>query len=167
MRRLSDITHSLVGDDEIAFLGFHPTFRVIDSPFPNAYARGSSEIVFTTALLDSIETRAEAAFVIAHELGHLALGHTRSLPKGKEPSLVENNLGMNLLLREHDADCFAHQLLASSREASSSDGIQLLQRIAASQRSSAPRVPAQFPTLTHRLNHLRALLDTPEARCSP
>ena len=166
MDRLSDITHSLVGDDEIAFLGFHPTFRVIDSPFPNAYARGKSEIVLTTALVESIATRGEAAFVIAHELGHLTLGHTASLPKGERVSLVGSTLAENLSLREYDADCFAHKLLASSRAATSSDGIQLLQRIITSQNLSLSSIKVQFPTLVSRLDHLHSLLHNSTRSCS-
>lgn len=153
----STVTHTLVGEDQIAFLGFFPTFRVVDSPWPNAFARGSSEIVLTTALLDSVENERELAFVIAHELGHLRLGHTHANLGSSDSALVRSNLGKTYALREIDADCFAHNLLIESSVASSSDGAQLLRRIVDQRTALGSIGQEQFSTLSRRIEVLEHL----------
>ncbi len=43
--------------------------------FANAYIRGGDEVVITAPLASSVQDKSELAFVFAHELSHMALGH--------------------------------------------------------------------------------------------
>jgi predicted Zn-dependent protease len=47
----------------------------IDSPVANAFVRKHHEVVITTTLINKINERSEAAFILAHELAHIALKH--------------------------------------------------------------------------------------------
>ena len=60
----------------------------------NAYASPGGVIVITSAMLDSISTEAELASVLAHELGHVELGHCFSLVKFQ---LAGKKVGMRSL----------------------------------------------------------------------
>ncbi|MEL6197627.1 MAG: M48 family metalloprotease [Pseudomonadota bacterium] len=55
--------------------------RVLDEPMVNGLATPSGEVYVTSGLLRHFQsgrlTATEVASVVAHELGHLALGHTR------------------------------------------------------------------------------------------
>ena len=53
------------------------TILVAKSKSPNAFSLGSRTIVVTTGLLTILDTEAELAAVIAHEMAHELLGHTR------------------------------------------------------------------------------------------
>ena len=47
----------------------------IESPVANAFVRKSKEVVITTALITRVRERSEMAFILAHELAHVALQH--------------------------------------------------------------------------------------------
>lgn len=51
------------------------TLRVIDSPAPNAFIRHRKEVVLTQALVSRVTEESELAFILAHEMAHIALGH--------------------------------------------------------------------------------------------
>ena len=44
--------------------------------FANAYIRGGNDVVITAPLASSVQDNSELAFVFAHELSHIALGHS-------------------------------------------------------------------------------------------
>ena len=44
--------------------------------FANAYIRSGDEVVITAPLASSVQDNSELAFVFAHELSHIALGHS-------------------------------------------------------------------------------------------
>jgi predicted Zn-dependent protease len=50
-------------------------FAIVESTAPNAFAAPFGYIFVTTALLDLVETEAELAFVLAHEIGHVEMRH--------------------------------------------------------------------------------------------
>lgn len=49
---------------------------VIESPTANAFIRRKTEVVLTQALLTRVTDESELAFILAHELAHIALQHT-------------------------------------------------------------------------------------------
>jgi hypothetical protein len=48
---------------------------IVESRTPNAFARRHREVVLTDALLARVTDRSELAFILAHEVAHVALGH--------------------------------------------------------------------------------------------
>lgn len=48
---------------------------MIDSPAANAFVRHTNEIVITKALVTRVTDESELAFILAHELAHVALRH--------------------------------------------------------------------------------------------
>lgn len=55
--------------------GIRYTFHVIDSPQINAFAMPGGQVFVTTGLLGFIETEAELAAVLGHEISHVDLRH--------------------------------------------------------------------------------------------
>ncbi len=55
--------------------GFHVTVQLVECPQINAFALPGGRLFVTTALLDFLQTEAEAAAVLGHELAHVDLGH--------------------------------------------------------------------------------------------
>lgn len=50
-------------------------FYVVDAPYANAFALPGGHIYITTRLLELMETEAELAFVLGHEISHVDLRH--------------------------------------------------------------------------------------------
>lgn len=140
----------LVGDDSAAFLGFTPKIKQIQNIEPNAFAVSSqSQIVISAGLLRLIRDPNELAFVVAHELGHLALhGHP-----GKASLLGQENQ-QSEAQREIDADMYAVALL-NSAGFDSRAGAAFIRRI---MNTPSPRnwvLGDIYPTLKIRLENLR------------
>lgn len=57
--------------------GYHTPEKltIVESRTPNAFARKRREVVLTDALVARVTDRSELAFVLAHEVAHVALGH--------------------------------------------------------------------------------------------
>lgn len=57
--------------------GYHTPEKLtlVESRTPNAFARKRREVVLTDALVARVTDRSELAFVLAHEVAHVALGH--------------------------------------------------------------------------------------------
>lgn len=57
--------------------GYHAPeiLTIVESRTPNAFARRRREVVLTDALVARVTDRSELAFVLAHEVAHVALGH--------------------------------------------------------------------------------------------
>jgi predicted Zn-dependent protease len=49
--------------------------KLISSPQPYAFITASGEINLSTAMLEQAQSPSQLAFVLAHEIGHLLLGH--------------------------------------------------------------------------------------------
>lgn len=104
-QRTSSILHRLSGDEVSTCMRNVPHLVITADPLPNAYLRTSNEIVLSGGLLQVIEDPSELAFVIAHELGHLQLGHLTSIHPDSSGETIE---------RELAADRYAQQLLRQS-----------------------------------------------------
>lgn len=71
-------------------LTYSPTVHVEQSDMVNAYALPGGHIVVLTGLLDEVESETELAFILGHELGHIAhRDHLRGL--GRAVALVTLN----------------------------------------------------------------------------
>lgn len=51
------------------------SLTVIDSKAPNAFVRKGREVVLTSAMARQVTEPSEVAFILAHEVAHVALGH--------------------------------------------------------------------------------------------
>jgi len=98
----------------------------------NAFARArTQEIVLTTRMMTEFRDPSEAAFVLAHELAHLSLGHTNSTSEAAE----------------FEADRLASSILTNSGYDICA-GITFLERLGA-------RVPATGRAVSSRVETLR------------
>jgi Zn-dependent protease with chaperone function len=55
---------------------FQYEFNIIDDPTPNAFALPGGKIFFHTGILDLMDSEAELAGVLAHEIAHSVLSHS-------------------------------------------------------------------------------------------
>jgi len=87
---------------------------VINAPDQNAFSLGAGTIVITRTLALSLTTEAELAAVLAHEMSHQYLGHTRrALAKAKRsPNAPDFSYAQS---EELDADTLAVKLLTAAR----------------------------------------------------
>lgn len=154
--------HKLGGDDLQAAFGFTPQVVVASSLLPNAYARRPGTIVLTQGLLEVISSEDEFAFVLAHELGHLVLGHERRRPL--EFATAAGRVGSQLpsrwnehLTQELDADAFAADLLGEAGYEKRA-GVTMIERLAngLGEMTFGSRI---FPSLGQRVQRLRARLE--------
>jgi predicted Zn-dependent protease len=60
----------------VSFEGLKPTFRVLSSDLPNAFAYPDGSIFFTSKLLEIAQTPEEILSVAGHELAHVAQRHS-------------------------------------------------------------------------------------------
>jgi hypothetical protein len=51
------------------------SLTIVDSKAPNAFVRKGREVVLTSAMARQVTDPSELAFVLAHEVAHVALGH--------------------------------------------------------------------------------------------
>ena len=61
----------LMGRDEFTY-----EFSIVDDPTPNAFALPGGKIFFHTGILQLIDSEAELAGILAHEITHSVLSHT-------------------------------------------------------------------------------------------
>jgi predicted Zn-dependent protease len=74
--------------------GYELRVGVIEAPEPNAFALPGGQLLVTSGLLEGARSENELAFVLAHELGHLAgRDPLRALGRGLLVSLVVSALG--------------------------------------------------------------------------
>jgi beta-barrel assembly-enhancing protease len=103
---------------------------LVDYPGPNAMALPGGVVLVTRDLLTTLRSEAELVAVLAHELGHIELGHcfdtvrfellTRKVGARSLGTLAD--FAASILLRhsfsktmEHEADTYAFELLTHSR----------------------------------------------------
>lgn len=109
---LKDTDETLKNDDSIQV-------HFAQSNLPNAFVNNNNLVTISSGLLESINTSEELTFVIAHELSHIILGHT------KKP--IDSNIN-SLILQEIIADKLAIQLMRMSNNPKGS-GANLLKRL--------------------------------------
>ena len=96
LKYLNDIGQrlaKLMGRDE-----FEYEFNIIEDPTPNAFALPGGKIFFHTGMLQLMDSEAELAGVLAHEIAHSVLSHSykqigESALTGTATSLIGSMLG--------------------------------------------------------------------------
>lgn len=73
------------------------TFRLLNSPVPNAFAIPGGYVYATRGLLALMNNEAELAFVLGHEAGHIAAHHADKRQKVTQRSVLLGTLGQTLL----------------------------------------------------------------------
>jgi Zn-dependent protease with chaperone function len=91
-------------DSEAPRISIEPDTR------PNAFVRDSKEVVITEAALEVVESSSELAFILAHELSHIALGHLR--PGAPADELQADRLALSLVRRAGFDPCASQAVLA-------------------------------------------------------
>jgi predicted Zn-dependent protease len=72
------------------------TFRAVDDPSPNAFALPGGYIFVTRGLLDLMDSEAELAGVVGHEIGHVTARHT--VQQLSRQQLAQLGLGLGSIL---------------------------------------------------------------------
>ncbi|MBN8547832.1 MAG: M48 family metalloprotease [Deltaproteobacteria bacterium] len=148
--------HDFAGDDISAYFGVTPAIMITGDASPNAYVTQVNEIVLSRGLLGMLSSNSELAFVVAHELGHIMLGHN-SPQNGRDARFAfTGNAGHveNQIQREIEADRFALKLLNSSGFDIQSS-VSLLARLSQSGKEHGAALGESYPSLGARLAALQ------------
>lgn len=106
LTELGSVLSQLSGDDFGAAFGFVPGIFSEQNPNPSAAALGPDRIVVSSGLLGLLDNHSEFAFVLAHEIAHVMLGHHHQE--------IDRSVAMQEQIdQEVEADLLAMQLLAS------------------------------------------------------
>jgi len=73
------------------------SFKLLNSPVPNAFAIPGGYVYTTRGLLAPMNNEAELAFVLGHEVGHIAAHHADKRQKVTQRSVLLGTLGQTLL----------------------------------------------------------------------
>lgn len=73
------------------------SFKLLNSPVPNAFAVPGGYVYATRGLLALMNTESELAFVLGHEAGHIAARHAQKREKVTQRSVLLGTLGQAVL----------------------------------------------------------------------
>jgi Zn-dependent protease with chaperone function len=82
----------LMGRDEFTY-----EFNIIEDPTPNAFALPGGKIFFHTGILQLMDSEAELAGVMAHEIAHSVLSHSYTKIAESATTDAVSNIGSGLL----------------------------------------------------------------------
>ncbi len=108
--RVKDIFSRLTRVEVFLLDSEAPRISIEPDTRPNAFVRDSTEVVITAAALEVVESSSELAFILAHELSHIALGHLR--PGSPADELQADRLALNLVRRAGFDPCASLTVLA-------------------------------------------------------
>ena len=146
------IFHDIAGDDYYAFFGFAPNLKVVSTPVPNAFAVGSNEVVVSSSLLDLLESKSEYAFILAHELAHVLLGHSHQDDRVEEPL----DALRRHIKQEFEADMLAFKLL-SNTDFEPQAALNVLSRLGKFRHEEGlPTLSALYPSIQARISAIEA-----------
>jgi predicted Zn-dependent protease len=80
------------------------TFRVVDDPTPNAFALPGGFIFLTRGMMDLMDSEAEMAAVLGHEIGHVTARH--SVTQISRAQLAQLGLGVGSIFFPEAAQTF-------------------------------------------------------------
>lgn len=109
--RISELATVLRQSSNLHPDDFKP-LRIVITPdaAPNAFIRKGSELRITSGMLKHLETPADAAFLVAHELAHSQLQHPRNASTADE--IEADSQAVFMLERAGISPCGAPQLVA-------------------------------------------------------
>ncbi len=117
---------------------------------PNAFSVGSGMIFVTEGLLARLGSEAELAAVIAHEMSHQLLGHTRAAINEQGLEVKENPAYAYSLDREIEADMLGLKILKVARY----DLTHAASALAIGYRETAESAPVPPDWLTTRMAYM-------------
>lgn len=158
-QRVKNILHDFAGDDISAYFGVTPAIMITADSAPNAYVTKINEIVLSNGLLKVVDSKAELAFVVAHELGHIVLRHNAA-DSSRYAFTGDSNVLHDGIAREIEADAFALKLLGASGFEPRS-ALRLLSRLAAFGADQGLTLTQSYPSLEARLAALNGQLAAP------
>ncbi|MDJ0570766.1 MAG: M48 family metalloprotease [Pleurocapsa sp. MO_192.B19] len=100
----------LMGRDEFTY-----EFNIIDDPSPNAFALPGGKIFFHTGMLQLMDSEAELAGVLAHEIAHSVLSHSYKRIGESALTNTASNLLSSVVGREVGAVAKVGELLLSQK----------------------------------------------------
>ena len=134
----TDLFMKVLGAYESNGIEIDPDLVIEEGEFANAFVRDNDEVVVTTRLIDDVQDQSELAFILAHELAHIALGHEHG--SGVQGEIKADELALHVVASLGLNPCA---------------GAQVLDRL------SAP-LSASLVSVTPRLN---ALLESAPPHC--
>lgn len=157
LKRVKAVLHRLVGDDVSAFVGVTPDIHFSDESIPNAFVNEANTIVLSDGLMNVVKSDDELAFVIAHELAHIALHHNRPSNHRSHALIGSGSTLQGLIRREIAADRFALSILRSSGF-EPDVGLSLLERLSSFGWESGRPLGTRYPSLGARVAALEEQL---------
>lgn len=124
--------------------------KIIESTEPNAFLLNENSIAITTALLESVEHKADLSFIIAHEIGHSAINQIRGI-SAHRAQFAQNHA--DLLADELSADFYANWI-AQLQTAPPS---KLLEKLSSSTNRNSTEFPVLNANLEKRIENLKRL----------
>ena len=119
LKYLNDIGQrlaKLMGRDE-----FEYEFNIIEDPTPNAFALPGGKIFFHTGMLELMDSEAELAGVLAHEIAHSVLSHSyqgigESALTGTASNLIGSMLGREVGIASNVGGLLLSQKFSRDKE---------------------------------------------------
>lgn len=133
------------------FLTEIPKITVVESTIPNAIITSNMELRLSTGLLKLVRSDAEYAFVLAHELAHLILGHVerRDVVTPEEPQDMAFYIE-----REVAADRLAQKILKRANFDAAA-ALSILTRVGTLKDERGDPLALSYPSLAARLSELK------------
>lgn len=151
VRRVGERVAAESGRDDVDW-----TFRILDDPGVQAWAAPGGFVYVTRGLLAFLDSEAELAAVLGHEVAHVAAGHTEELlHRLPEPSMRDLDLA-TLFQLHRDDEAQADQLGVQYAAAAGYDPSALQRALAALHQpglmEDAPSWSDRHPPLAARLS---------------
>ncbi len=164
------------------------SFQVVDDPTPNAFALPGGFIFVTRGMLNLMDSQAELASVLGHEIGHVTARHSVSAISRQQLAQLGLGLGgiffpqvqpfgqaigagLQLLFLKHgrdaerQADRLAVQYAGRNYDVRETiDVFESLGRAGDEQRSALPAWLSTHPAPAERIDALREYIKTPGTR---
>lgn len=87
------VGQTIVARNGLARNPYTYTFRVVEAPYPNAFALPAGTIFVTRPLVAMAETEAELAGVLGHEIGHIKARHTAERMQDEKDDWLYTGIG--------------------------------------------------------------------------
>ncbi|MEM9067940.1 MAG: M48 family metalloprotease [Myxococcota bacterium] len=150
VRGIGERVASHAGRDDVEW-----TFRILDDPGAQAWAAPGGFVYVTRGLLALLDTEAELAAILGHEVAHVAAGHTEELLRRLPIPRVQGLDLATLFQLERDDEAQADQLGVRYAEAAGYDPSALQRALRALHQpglGSAPSWSDRHPPLPTRLS---------------
>lgn len=90
---INQVGQKIVARNGLARNPYTYSFRVVEAPYPNAFALPAGTVFVTRPLVAMAETEAELAGVIGHEIGHIKARHTAERMQEEKDDWMYTGIG--------------------------------------------------------------------------